>query len=35
LQAASLGDAKKLVEGHPHLQMGSIELLEFLPLPGM
>jgi hypothetical protein len=36
LQAASMGDAKKLVDGHPHLKMGgSIELLEFLPMPGM
>jgi hypothetical protein len=36
LQAGSMGDAKKLVDGHPHLKMGgSIELLEFLPIPGM
>jgi hypothetical protein len=36
LQAASMADAKKLVDGHPHLkQGGSIELLELMPIPGM
>jgi hypothetical protein len=35
LQAASMGDAKKLVDGHPHLMVGSIELLELMPIPGM
>jgi hypothetical protein len=36
LQATSMGDAQKLVDGHPHLKAGgSIELLEFMPIPGM
>jgi hypothetical protein len=37
LQAESLDAAKKLLDGHPHLSMPgfSIELIEFLPMPGM
>jgi hypothetical protein len=37
LQANSMGDARKLVDGHPHLKApgGSIELLESMPIPGM
>jgi hypothetical protein len=37
VQAASIGDARKLFDGHPHLHMpgGSIELLELMPIPGM
>jgi hypothetical protein len=37
LRAESLDGAKKLLDGHPHLGMpgASIEVLEFLPIPGM
>ena len=37
IQAASMDAAKKMVENHPHFhtQGGSIEVLEFLPMPGM
>ena len=37
LQAASIDALKKVLEGHPHLKMpgGSIEVFEFLSLPGM
>ena len=37
LRAESLDGANKLLEGHPHLMMpgASIEVLEFLPIPGM
>ena len=37
LQAASVDALKKTLEGHPHLKMpgGSIEVFEFLSLPGM
>jgi hypothetical protein len=37
VQAASLDDAKKVFEGHPHLMLpgASIELFEHLALPGM
>src|SRR4051812_7287978 len=37
LQADSLEGAKKALDGHPHLHMptASIEVLEFLPIPGM
>jgi hypothetical protein len=38
LQAESLDEAKKLVEGHPHLDMPGgcgIEIHEALPVPGM
>ena len=38
LQAESLGDARKLVDDHPHLKtpgVSSITVLEFLPIPGM
>jgi hypothetical protein len=37
LQAASLDAATKFLEGHPHLQVpgASIEVIEYLPLPGM
>lgn len=37
LQAASMADAKKVLDGHPHLHMPgfSIEVLEFFPLPGI
>ena len=38
VQAESEDAAASLFEGHPHLRMpadSSIELLEFLPLPGM
>ena len=38
LEAGSADAAKALVEGHPHLMSPgdpSIEVLEFLPLPGM
>lgn len=37
LQAAGMAEAKKVLDGHPHLQMPgfSIEVLEFFPLPGM
>jgi len=37
LQAESIDAAKKLFDGHPHLMLSgaSIEVLEFLPMPGM
>ena len=37
LQAATLDAAATLLDGHPHLMMpgATIELLEFLPIPGM
>jgi hypothetical protein len=37
LQADSIDGVKKVLEGHPHLSMPgfSIEVLEFLPIPGM
>jgi hypothetical protein len=37
VQAASVEAAKKLFDGHPHLMFpgASIEVLEFLPMPGM
>lgn len=38
LEADSTDDAKALVDGHPHLMSPgdpSIEVLEFLPVPGM
>jgi hypothetical protein len=38
LQADSLDEAVKLLDGHPHFEMrgeSSIEVSEFLPLPGM
>jgi len=37
IQAASIDAAKKVVENHPHFHTegGSIEVFEFLPMPGM
>jgi hypothetical protein len=37
VQAESLDAAKALMEAHPHLKQDgfSIEILEFLPIPGM
>jgi hypothetical protein len=37
LEADSADAAARLLDGHPHLQMpgASIELLEYLPVPGM
>ena len=37
LQAESLDAAKKALKNHPHFQTqgGSIEVFEFLPIPGM
>jgi hypothetical protein len=37
MQAASVEALKKTLDGHPHLKMpsGSIEVFEFLSLPGM
>jgi hypothetical protein len=38
LQADSLSGAKKVLDGHPHLSGmpgASIEVLEYLPIPGM
>jgi hypothetical protein len=37
LQAESIDAAQKVLDGHPHLHMpgASIEVLEFLPIPGM
>ncbi|MUL48905.1 hypothetical protein FZI85_20125 [Mycobacterium sp. CBMA293] len=35
LQAESAEALAPLLEGHPHLQVGTIDVLEFLPLPGM
>jgi hypothetical protein len=37
MQAASLKDLGRLLEGHPHFMMpgNTIEVLEALPIPGM
>jgi hypothetical protein len=36
LQAESADALTAILDGHPHLEMGgSIEILEFLPVPGM
>lgn len=37
LQAESMGAVKKHLDGHPHLMMPgfTIEVLEYLPIPGM
>ncbi|KKS93700.1 MAG: hypothetical protein A3H59_00905 [Candidatus Jacksonbacteria bacterium RIFCSPLOWO2_02_FULL_43_9] len=38
LQAESMGEVRKMIEGHPHLMMPgscSIEVHESLPIPGM
>ena len=37
LEADSVDAVRKLLDGHPHLEapQGSIEVLEFLPVPGM
>lgn len=38
MEADSAAELEKLLDGHPHLQMPgspSIEVLEFLPIPGM
>src|SRR5688572_27761354 len=37
LRADDLKSAKKLVAGHPHLQMpgATIDVIEYLPIPGM
>lgn len=37
LQAESVEGVRRVLDGHPHLMMpgASIEVLEFLPLPGM
>jgi hypothetical protein len=37
LQAASLDEVARVLDGHPHLMMpdASIEVLEALPMPGM
>jgi hypothetical protein len=37
MQAASLKDLAKILEGHPHFMMpgNTIEVLEALPMPGM
>jgi hypothetical protein len=38
LQAESAAAVEKLLDGHPHLQMpgdASIQVLEYLPIPGM
>jgi hypothetical protein len=36
LQAESADAVTAILDGHPHLEMGgSIEILEFLPVPGM
>ena len=37
LQGESLDHVKKSLDGHPHLMMpgATIEVLEFLPIPGM
>jgi len=36
LQAGSVDELKRVLEGHPHLKMpgGSIEVFEFLSIPG-
>lgn len=36
LQTETRGDLDALLDGHPHTQVGgTIEVLEFLPVPGM
>jgi hypothetical protein len=37
LQGASVEDVKRQLDGHPHFKMpgGSIEIFEFLSMPGM
>lgn len=35
LQAESAEALQQVLEGHPHTQVGTIEVLEFLPMPGM
>ena len=35
LQADNLDSLNSLLEGHPHKAMGTIEILEVLPQPGM
>ncbi len=37
LQADSLANVKKALDGHPHLHMpgNTIQVLEYLPIPGM
>jgi hypothetical protein len=36
LQAESADELNAILDGHPHLAMGgSVEILEFLPVPGM
>ena len=37
LQGENADHVKKALDGHPHLMMpgGTIEILEFLPIPGM
>jgi YCII-related domain len=35
LQAADLASLNAVLEGHPHTAMGTIEILEVLPQPGM
>ena len=35
LQADSRQELDKLLEGHPHRAVGTIEVLEFLTMPGM
>ena len=34
LQADDLGAVKALLDDHPHNQMGTIEILQLLPMPG-
>ncbi|MBO9520536.1 MAG: hypothetical protein J7518_03280 [Nocardioidaceae bacterium] len=35
LQADSREGLDAVLEGHPHLEVGTIDVLEFLPVPGM
>jgi hypothetical protein len=35
LQADSFQALQAVLDGHPHLQVGSIDVHEFLPMPGM
>ncbi|WP_413248344.1 hypothetical protein [Sinomonas flava] len=36
MQGGSLGEVQGLLEGHPHTESGgTIEVLEFLPMPGV
>lgn len=35
VEAADAAALQSLLEGHPHLEVGTIETLEFLPMPGM